>query len=117
MGYLTGGGDPLPSMHMPLFTSSLHIGAVVEPLTAQMADYLGVPNGVMVKQVARKTEAGAAGLKAFDVILKVGNDPINTTADWDRALRANEGKSVQVTILRERKQQTVNLQVDSKRHS
>jgi C-terminal processing protease CtpA/Prc len=81
-----------------------------------MADYLGVPNGLMVKQVARKSEAAAAGIKAFDVILKVGTENIATTADWDRALRSNQGKPVQVTILRERKQQTVTLQVDSKHH-
>ncbi len=116
MGYMTS-GDPIPSMHMALFTSSLHVGAAVEPLTAQMADYLGVQNGIMVKQVAHKSEAAAAGLKAYDIILKVGNDPITTTADWDRSLRVNEGKSVPVTILRERKQQVVNLQVDSKHHS
>ena len=55
----------------------------------------------MVKQVARKSEAEAAGLKAFDVILKVGSDGIHT-CDWDRSLRANQGKPVQVTILRDR---------------
>jgi serine protease Do len=115
MGILSGGGDAaLPGFHMPFFGSSLNVGALVEPLTSQMADYLGVSNGVMVKQVARKSEAATAGLKAYDVIVKVGSDAINTTADWDRALRANQGKPVQVTILRERKQQTVNLQVDSK---
>ncbi len=35
-------------------------------------------------------------------------------AAWDRALRANQGKPVQVTILRDKKQQTLTLQVDSK---
>jgi serine protease Do len=118
LGILAGGGDaPQAGFHMPFFGSSLHVGAMVEPLTSQMADYLGVPSGVMVKQVARKSEAAAAGLKAFDVILKVGSDAITTTADWDRSLRANEGKPVQVTILRDRKQQTLNLQVDSKHKS
>ena len=58
--------------HMPFFGSSLNVGALVEPLTSQMAEYLGVQSGLMVKQVARKSEAAAAGLKAFDVILKVG---------------------------------------------
>ena len=101
---------------MPFFGSSLNVGALVEPLTQQMADYLGVPNGLMVKQVSRKSEAATAGIKAFDVILKGGPEPIKTLADWDRTLRANEGKPVQVTILRDRKQQTVMLQVDSKRH-
>ena len=118
MGILTGGGDaPLTGgFHMPFFGSSLNVGALVEPLTSQMADYLGVPSGLMVKQVARKSEAATAGLKAFDVILKVGTEGIATTADWDRALRANQGKPVQVTILRDRKQQTLTLQVDSKHH-
>jgi serine protease Do len=118
LGILTGGGDaPMPGFHMPFFGSSLNVGALVEPLTPQMADYLGVPHGIMVKQVARKSEAAAAGLKVHDVILKVGNEAITTAADWDRALRSNQGKPVQVTILRDRKQQTVNLQVDSKHKS
>jgi len=100
---------------MPFFGSTLNVGALVEPLTSQMAEYLGVPSGLMVKQVARKSEAAAAGFKAFDVILKVGTDSISTMSDWDRSLRANQGKSVPVTVLRDKKQQTLSLQVDSKR--
>ena len=117
LGMLTGTGDAsAPSVFkMPLFGSTLNVGALVEPLTGQMAEYLGVPNGLMVKQVARKSEAAAAGLKAFDVILKVGTESISTSADWERALHANTGKPVQVTILRDRKQQTLTMQVDSKR--
>jgi serine protease Do len=116
MGIVGGGGDaPVSSgWRMSLFTSALNVGAMVEPLTSQMAEYLGVPSGLMVKSVARKSEAASAGLKAFDVILKVGADSIATSADWDRALRSNQGKPVQVTILRDKKQQTLTLQVDSK---
>jgi len=115
VGILSDGNVSLPEgFHMPFFGSTLNVGALVEPLTSQMAEYLGVPSGLMVKQVARKSEAAAAGLKAFDVILKVGTDTISTSADWERALHANQGKPVQVTILRDKKQQTVTLQVDSK---
>ena len=113
---ILGGGDT-PSagpMKFSVFGSTLKVGALVEPLTSQMAEYLGVQNGLMVKQVARKTEADAAGLKAFDVILKVGADPIATIADWERSLRENQGKPVQLTVLRDKKQQTLTLQVDSK---
>jgi hypothetical protein len=117
----TGGGDvPLPGgfHNIPFVGSStLKVGALVEPLTAQMADYLGIQNGLMVKQVARKSEAAAAGMKAFDVILKVGPDSIATVSDWDRSMRVYQGKTVQVTILRDKKQQTLNLQVDSKKKS
>ncbi|HEX3891616.1 MAG TPA: PDZ domain-containing protein [Terracidiphilus sp.] len=118
LGILSGAGGDVPSggFHMPFVgASSLNVGALVEPLTSQMADYLGVQGGLMIKQIARKSEAEKAGLRAFDVILKVGNDGIATTADWDRSLRANQNKPVGVTILRDRKQQSVNLQVDSKR--
>lgn len=116
-GILAGSGDVgLPGFHMPFIGSSLNVGAMVEPLTRQTADFLGIPNGILVKQVARKSEAAAAGFKARDVILKVGTEAITTTADWDRALRSNQNKPVQVTILREGKQQVLNLQVDSKRN-
>ena len=119
LGNGAGGDAPLPGgFHMPFVgNSTLKVGALVEPLTAQMADYLGVQNGLMVKQVARKSEAAAAGMKAFDVILKVGAENIATVSDWERSMRANQGKAVQITILRERKQQTLNLQVDSKKKS
>jgi S1-C subfamily serine protease len=90
------------------------VGALVEPLTAQMAEYLGVPNGLMVRQVARKSEAAVAGLRAFDVILKVGPQAVATLGDWERALHAHRGRQVQVTVLRDRRQQTITLRVDSK---
>lgn len=115
MGIVAGGDAPMPSgFHMPFFTSTLNVGALVEPLTSQMAEYFGVQGGVMIKQVSKKSEAATAGFKAFDVILKVGADSILTSADWDRALRSNQGKQVQVTVLRDKKQQTLTLQVDSK---
>jgi serine protease Do len=116
MGIVAGADAPVPSsgFHMSLFTSTLNVGAMVEPLTSQTAEYLGLPGGVMIKQVSKKSEASVAGFKAFDVILKVGGDSIMTSADWDRALRSNQGKQVQVTVLRDRKQQTLTLQVDSR---
>jgi serine protease Do len=116
MGMLSSGGQSPVSggFHLPFFGSTLNVGALVEPLTSQMAEYLGVASGLMVKQVARKSEAAISGLKAFDVILKVGTDKVTNVAGWDRALRANQGKPIPVTILRDRRQQVVLLQVDSK---
>ena len=117
LGSGSGGDAPLPGgFHMPFVgSSSLKVGALVEPLTAQMAEYLGVPHGLMVKQVARKSEAAASGMRAFDVILKVGVENIATVSDWDRAMRSNQGKTVAVTVLRDKKQQTLTLLVDSKK--
>jgi S1-C subfamily serine protease len=116
MGLVSGSGNAPSSggFHMPFFSSPINVGTLVEPLTSQMAEHLGVKGGVMVKQVARKSQADAAGFKAFDVILKVGADSIMTSADWDRALRSNQGKPVQVIVLRDKQQQILTLQVDSK---
>lgn len=121
MSIVSGNGSgaadiPSGGFHMPFFGSTLNVGAMVEPLTAQMAEYLGIKSGLMIKQVARKSEADAAGLKAFDIVLKIGGEPIATTADWDRTLRANQNKTVQVVVLRDRRQQTLTLQVDSHHH-
>ena len=120
MSIVSGNGSgaadiPSGGFHMPFFGSTLNVGAIVEPLTAQMAGYLGIKSGLMIKQVVHKSEADAAGLKAFDVVLKVGAEAIATTADWDRTLRANQNKTVQVVVLRDRRQQTLTLQVDSRR--
>ncbi|MDR3792500.1 MAG: PDZ domain-containing protein [Terracidiphilus sp.] len=102
--------------HLPFFGGSLNVGVLVEPLNGQMAEVLGVKSGLMIKQVTRRSAASAAGLKALDVILKVGSEPVTTMAGWERAMRANHGKTVQVTILRDKKQQTMTLEVDTKRH-
>ena len=113
--FVSSGADlPAPSFHSP-FGSSLHVGAMVEPLTMQMADFLGVPGGVMIKSVARKSSADAAGLKAHDVVLAVGGEQVATTSDWERLLRSSEGKPVQVEIFRDRMKQLVLLQVTGKK--
>ncbi|MGA2250381.1 PDZ domain-containing protein [Terracidiphilus sp.] len=114
----SGGGDvpPTGGFHVPFFGSELKVGAVVEPLTQQMSDYLGIPSGLLVKQITRHTEAESAGLHEYDIILRVGPEAIKTTADWDRTLKANQGKQVQLAILRDSRQQTLTLQVDNKRH-
>jgi len=69
---------------------------------------------VMIKSVARKSAADAAGLKPHDVILEIGGEGVATSSDWERLLRASEGKPVQVTILRDRVKQLVLLQVTGK---
>jgi S1-C subfamily serine protease len=115
---LLSSGSDLPDsggFHSP-FGSSLHVGVMVEPLAPQMSDFLGVQGGVMIKSVAHKSAADAAGLRAHDVVLHVGGEPVVTSSDWERLIRSSEGKPVQVEILRDRVKQLVLLQVDGKRH-
>jgi serine protease Do len=115
-GFMSGGGDVPSGFHMPFVSGSLHVGVMVEPLTPQMSDFLGVSSGIMIKSVAHKSAADAAGLRAHDVVLGVGGEPVVTSSDWERLIRSSEGKPVQVEILRDRLKQLVLLQVSGKRH-
>ncbi len=115
-GFLSSGDAPQRNggFHFWSLGSSFHVGALVEPMTPEMLDYVGVPNGVMVKSVARHSAAAQAGLRAHDVILQVGEDAVATTSDWERLLRTSEGKVVPIAIERERARQTLWLQLRQK---
>jgi S1-C subfamily serine protease len=115
LGFLSS-GDAAPSMaggfHFWGLGSSFHVGALVERMTPEMQDYLGIDNGVIVKSVARHSAAAQAGLQAHDVILAVGAETVATTSDWERLLRASNGKVVPVSIQRDRARQTLWLQLN-----
>jgi hypothetical protein len=86
-----------------------YVGVDIQPLPTGLADYFGARNGVLVGNVFPNSPASAAGLKAADVIQKVNGQPIVTLSDWEKAMHANHGKQVQVTIVRDRKEQTLKM--------
>ncbi len=88
-----------------------YVGLELQPLTSGLAEYFGVHNGsgVLVGTVFPNTPAAVAGLKAADVIQKVNGQPIVSLTDWERAIRLNHGKPVQVTVIRDKKEQTLSM--------
>jgi membrane-associated protease RseP (regulator of RpoE activity) len=86
-----------------------YVGVEIQPLPTGLADYFGVKNGVLVGNVFPNSPAAVAGLKPADVIQKVNTQPIVSLADWERAIRLNHGKQVQVTIIRDKKEQTLSM--------
>jgi hypothetical protein len=93
-------------------TSGLYIGADVDVLSTQLANYFGVSDGtgLLVKSVDENSPAATAGLKAGDVITKVNNENMASRSDWMKALHNNRGKQVQLTVMRDRKEQKLSLQ-------
>jgi membrane-associated protease RseP (regulator of RpoE activity) len=93
-------------------TSGLYVGADVDVLSSQLANYFGVSDGtgLLVKSVDENSPAATAGLKAGDVITKVNNDNMASRNDWMKALHSNRGKQVQLTVMRDKKEQKLNLQ-------
>ena len=86
-------------------------GASVETLGAQLAQYFGAKGGagVLVKEVRQDSAAAKAGLRAGDVIVKVGGQNVASRVDWERVTRANRGKAVSVEILRDKHAQKLNM--------
>jgi serine protease Do len=88
------------------------VGVELDVLGSQLADYFGVKDGqgLLVKHVAENSPASRAGLKAGDVITQANGQKMATLGEWMKMLHANRGKQVQLTLVRNHKEETVTLE-------
>ncbi|MCU1269684.1 MAG: hypothetical protein JWN74_978 [Acidobacteriaceae bacterium] len=94
-------------------------GIMVENLTPQLGDFFGVKsgNGVLIRTVERGSRADQAGFHAGDVIVKVNGSPVNDCSDFTRLLRERKAGKAAVTVMRDRKEQTLTLTLPEPRRS
>ena len=106
---LNGGWpDSLPSFFSTVRSSSL--GLEAEALNGQLADYFGVKEGVLVRSVTKDSAADKAGIKAGDVITKVGDSTVATPGDLTSRIRPTlRRQAVTLTLMREKKEITVTV--------
>jgi S1-C subfamily serine protease len=69
---------------------------------------------VLVRSVTKGSAAEKAGLKAGDVITKVGDRRVSTPAEISTALRSASGATVPVTVTRNQKEMTVNVALEER---
>ncbi len=104
----------LPRAIMMWRTSSLGIEA--EALRGQLADFFGVKDGVLVRSVMKDTPAAKAGLKAGDVIVKVGDASVASPADVTSAIRSGKDKkALPLVVMRDHKEVTLTASIDEDR--
>jgi serine protease Do len=116
-GLAPGLGIPGPGFNVPApdvpgsFFSwrSAVLGIEVESLQGQLAQYFGVKEGVLVRSVMKDSAAEKAGIKAGDVITKIGDSPVATPAGISSRVRSLRGKPVPVTLTRDHKEMTVTV--------
>jgi len=65
--------------------------------------------GVLVRSVKKGSPAENAGLRAGDVIVKVDGEKVSDSADLRSALREHRGKTFPITIVRDRREQSVTV--------
>lgn len=91
-----------------LFGRSTRLGAAVESLDGQLADYFGAKQGVLVKSVTEGSNAAKAGLKAGDVITAINGNRVDDPSDVTRELgRLDDGAALTIDIVRDHKAQTL----------
>ncbi len=102
-------------MDIPVFTIySNALGMQTENLTRQLGEFFGVKNGegVLVRNVEKGSAAEKAGIKAGDVIVRVGNERLSDRSDLARILRKHrDGGKLSVGVMRDKKEQTLIVDV------
>jgi serine protease Do len=87
------------------------LGVEAESLDGQLAQFFGVKEGVLVRSVVAGSAAEKAGIKAGDVITKVDDANVRTPSDLSSRVRGLRGKSVDVVVMRDRKEITLNVMI------
>ncbi len=92
-------------------------GMMIENLTPQLGDFFGVKggNGVLVRSVEKGSRAEQAGIKAGDVIVKINGSAVNDCSDFSRLLRSRTSTKATVVVMRDRREQTLTLNLPEKR--
>src|SRR5258708_31496545 len=109
----------VPNIGVVVVNSSMRTGLVVENLTPQLGDLLAAKNGngVRVRSVEKGSRADKAGLRAGDVIARVGDQPVHDTSDFTHALRSRSTGSVSVGVIRDKKEQTLTITLPERKES
>lgn len=105
--------------NMEMMMSTARGGVQVESLSPQLREFFGAPaeQGLLVRTVEKGTPADQAGLRAGDVIVKVQDRPIRSVGDYRMALRDASGKSVSISIVRDKREQSLTLKIPERRES
>ena len=106
-----GNAPDLPGGNMSWRSGAL--GIETESLGPQLAQFFGVKEGVLVRSVNKNSPAEKAGIKAGDVIVKIGDNAVDSPRDISRELRSLQSKStVSLMLVRDQKEMTVTLSLD-----
>jgi membrane-associated protease RseP (regulator of RpoE activity) len=109
----------VPNIGVVYVQSSMRSGLMVENLTPQLGEFFGAKgaNGVLVRSVEKGSRADKAGLRAGDVIVRVGEQPMHDTSDFTHALHRHGAGSLNVTVIRDKKEQTLTLTLPERKES
>jgi serine protease Do len=110
---------PMPNFEVPsVMMLARRNGLTVEDITRQMGEVFGAKDGrgVLIRSVEKNSPAELAGFRAGDIIVRVGNEPIEGINDWNQVMRQQTSSTkINVTVVREKREQSLSLAVPEKR--
>ncbi len=90
-------------------------GIQLQAMTPQIANELGAPDarGVLILVVVRSSDAYAAGLRQYDIIVGFNNTPIDDASQFIRLLADAEiGSTATLTVLRDGRPRTIQIKIE-----
>lgn len=98
------------------FGEKPRLGVLLESMSPQLAEYFGTEagKGLLVMDVVAETPAARAGVKAGDVLLRVGTQDIRQASDVRTGLQdVSKGESATVEVLRRGRREAITVTMDS----
>ena len=91
-------------------------GSGYGPYFGSIPDFAEPPSGVRFADITPGSPAAKAGLKAGDILVRFGKDPVRNLYDFTYALRAHKaGEEVEVEVLRADKSLTAKVQLTERK--
>jgi serine protease Do len=90
-------------------------GIQLQPMTPQIANELGAPDarGVLILGIIRASDAYAAGLRQYDIIVRFNNTLIEDASQFIRMLADAEiGSTATLTVFRDGRQRTIQIKIE-----
>lgn len=104
----------VPGNGYVLHNTSAVLGVQTENLTSQLGEFFGVKNGegVLVRSVEKGSPAEKSGLKAGDVIVRIGDEKLSDRSDFSRILRKyRSGGKLNLGVVRDKHEQTLSVEL------
>jgi len=88
------------------------LGVVIQEITPDIAEAIGVKEGILVAQVLKGSPADKAGLKVGDIIVALNGRKLDSVRDLQfTVMKTKPGTEVELTVVRDGKKRTVKVEI------
>lgn len=103
----------MPKMKVMQYENGGYLGVEIAEIKEQLREYFEVKKGVLIEKVQKDTPAEKAGLKAGDVITKIGDCETSDVSELIECVHKHEpGDEVTVYYVRKGKEDEVKVKLD-----